>query len=138
MTRKLYSPVLVAVASAALIAGCGGSSSPKTNSSKTTSSKTTPSTKTSTTNTTPSISSLTPGELRTAVKGCQRAAASFPSQFGSQAKSDLSQVCSDLQSGNLSAAESDAEKYCTDIIASLPAKYKSAAQAGCNEIKKEF
>ena len=139
MPRKLYTPLLVALASAALLAGCGGSSKPNTPSThKKTPAKTTPAATKPASSTSPASAALTPAELKAAAAGCQTAVANFPTAFGSKAKSDVSKVCSDLASGNLTAARSDARKYCADLISLLPAQYKSEAEAGCNAVKKEF
>jgi cytochrome c556 len=144
MPRKLYTPLLVALASAALLAGCGGSSKPPAPSThkKTAPAKTTPATTkpaaSTPSGTSPASAALTPAELKAAAAGCQTAVAHFPTAFGSAAKSDASKVCSDLASGNLTAARSDAQKYCADLISLLPAQYKSEAEAGCSAVKKEF
>jgi hypothetical protein len=133
MTRKLYSPLLVAVACAGLVAGCGGSSKSTTSSTskkKTAPAKTTPAT---TPSTTPGA-----GELKAAGAACQSALAHIPATFGSAAKSDLSTVCSDLSSGNLAAAKSDAQKYCYAILAAVPAADKPLAQDECKAIGKSF
>jgi hypothetical protein len=144
MTRKLHSPLLVAVASAALLAGCGGSSKPNASSThkKTAPAKTgqaTPKSASSAPSGTSTASAaLTQSELKAAAAACQSAAAHFPTVFGSAAKTDVLKVCSDLASGNLAAARSDAQKYCSALISSLPAQYKSEAEAGCSAVKKEF
>ena len=142
MPRKLYTPLLAALGSAALLAGCGGSSNPPSTHKKTAPAKTTPTTtkpaSSTPSSTSPASAALTPAELKAAAAGCQTAVANFPTAFGSAAKSDVSKVCSDLASGNLTAARSDARKYCADLISLLPAQYKSEAEAGCNAVKKEF
>ncbi|HEX2703034.1 MAG TPA: hypothetical protein VHM72_06350 [Solirubrobacteraceae bacterium] len=142
MTRKLYSPLLVALASAALLAGCGSSSkTPPTTPKKTAPAKTTPaSTKPASTtpaSTTPA-GGLTAAELKSAGAACRSALTHIPATFGSAAKSDLSSVCSDLSSGNLTAAKSDAEKYCVAIVAAVPAADKPLARDECNAIGKSF
>jgi hypothetical protein len=144
MTRKVHSRLLVALASAALIAGCGGSSKSNASSThkKTAPAKTGPTTpaaaSTAPSGTSTASAALTPTELKAAAAACQSAVAHFPTAFGSAAKSDVLKVCSDLASGNLAAARSDAQKYCSDLIAALPAQYKSEAEAGCSAVKNEF
>jgi hypothetical protein len=143
MTRKLYSPLLVAVASAALVAGCGSSKSPaSTTPKKTAPAKTTPaSTKPASTTpaaTTPAAGAPSGAELQAAGAECKTALSSIPATFGATAKSDLSSVCSDLSNGNLAAARSDAQKYCYAILAAVPAADKVVAQTECKAIGKSF
>jgi hypothetical protein len=131
MTRKLYSFVVVAAASGALIAGCGGSSSPGSTTTKTTPAKTTPAS-TTPTSTTPSTS-IPAAELKAAAAGC-KTAESHDTGLSSAAKGYLTSVCSDLESGNLAAFRSDAEKYCSAAIAAVPAADKALARQECKAI----
>jgi len=141
MTRKLYTLVAVAAASGALIAGCGGGSTPaKTTPAKTTPAKTTPApttpAPTPTASTTPS--SIPSAEIKVAAKACLAEISHLPSTFGAAAKADATNVCNDLASGNLAAARSDADKYCGALIAALPSSYKPEAEAACSSVKKDF
>jgi hypothetical protein len=134
----------VAAASAALIAGCGSSSNPPTTTKPaTTKPAATKPAATKPAATTPAATSPagvvpTAAELKAAGTACQTALAHVPSTFGSAAVTYLKSVCSDLQSGNLTAAKSDAQKYCYAVLAAVPAAAKPAAQAECAAISKDF
>jgi uncharacterized protein YkwD len=134
MNRKLYSLMLVAVASAVLVAGCGGSSSPTTPA-KTTPAKTTPA-KTTPAKTTPaSTGSLSGAEEKAAAAACQSSEA-HDTTLSAAAKTYLTTICSDLASGNVSALKADAQKYCAAVLASVPTADKALAQAECDSIAK--
>jgi hypothetical protein len=136
MTRRLYSLLLVAAASGALIAGCGGSSSPSTTP-KTTPAKTTPASTTPATTTPSSLPTPTSAELKAGATAC-KSAETHDSTLSSTAKTYLSSICNDLAAGNVSALKSDAEKYCSAVLASVPAAEKGVAQAECKAIDNDF
>jgi hypothetical protein len=74
-------------------------------------------------------------ELKAAAAGCKSAEA-HDTALNSAAKGYLATICSDLESGNVSAFKTDAKNYCDAVLSSVPASEKALAQTECNNIGK--
>jgi ABC-type glycerol-3-phosphate transport system substrate-binding protein len=129
----MHALFIVALASCALVAGCGGSSHKTT----TTPPKPAASTKTTTTttaaSTTPASTTPSASSLAAAAAECKAELASNKT-LSASGKAELSTICNDLSSGNIVALKSLEARYCATILASLPKADQAAAAAECKSL----
>jgi hypothetical protein len=129
MSRRMCSPLLIAAASVALVAGCGGSS----NSSPTTTSSATTHPQTSSTAT----ATVPPhGSASAAIAAyCESALSAVKAHLSSGQVSEFKLYCAALSHENATQIKASEKQLCTQILkASLPASERSLATKECAKL----
>jgi hypothetical protein len=134
--RTLSTWLLIPLAAAALLAGCGSSSSSSTSGSTASTTATTGSTTPSTTSTTDTTKN---SSTAAAVESCRRGAKAIPT-LSSSTRSKIEAICDKAASGDAGATRTAAREVCEEIVKASPlpdGAAKRHAIAGCEEAEKQ-
>jgi hypothetical protein len=129
----MCSPLLIAAASAALLAGCGGNGNPSATTSTRANGSTTPHAQTSST---PTATIPPHGSAGAAVAAfCESALPAVKAHLNSAQISEFKAYCTALSRENASQVKASVKQLCTEILnAGLPASERSLATTECAKI----
>jgi hypothetical protein len=137
MIRKRSTWLVIALAGAALLAGCGSSSSSSTSSTSSSQSSSTPASTGSTAAQTTSTPSGAGGvAVAAAVAACRRSVQTA-AQVSSSVKAKVEAICDKAAHGDVAGAEKAGREVCAEVInaSPIPAAAKEQALSACKSSK---